>query len=208
MTMRKSHRKHPDPNQEYVFDDSGREIAVIRDGATMHVSLLDAMAARGEHMTDADRAVLADAEYRKKTAGNRPGFRVLNDMEGQDGRTVMDAEYAAYEHRLVNSYRHVRDDVAEAEARKRLGGPNTKFRGEAGTNQRGARPGDPCSLNGYSGFLEYNDDGELVCRISAQPDAEEATSDRAMKDAEANRERAYAEYSARLQDFLENVAMI
>lgn len=153
-------------------------------------------------MTDADRAVLADAEYRKATAGNRPGFRVLNDMEGQDGRTVMDAEYAAYEHRLVNSYRHVRDDaaVAEGEAWERLGGPNTKFRGEAGTNQRGARPGDPCTLNGYSGFLEYNDDGELVCRISsqaAQPDAEEATSDRAMKVAEADRERAYDEYSAR-----------
>jgi hypothetical protein len=65
MTMRKSHRKHPDPNQEYVFDDSGREIAVIRDGATMHVSLLDAMAARGEHMTDAEQRLTQYDEWQR-----------------------------------------------------------------------------------------------------------------------------------------------
>ena len=157
-------------------------------------------------MTDADRAVLADAEYRKATAGNRPGFRVLNDMEGQDGRTVMDAEYAAYEHRLVNSYRHVRDDagVAEAEAWKRLGGPNTAARGLSMTGWRGQQEGDEC-MDGEKrrGHLRFVN-GNLV-RVpddtSSEPEPEEATSDRAMRDAEANRERAYDEYLARLQDF-------
>jgi hypothetical protein len=54
MVMRKSPRKHIDPNLEYVFDDTGKEVEVIRDHATMRVSLMVAMAARGQ-LTDAER---------------------------------------------------------------------------------------------------------------------------------------------------------
>ena len=60
-----------DENLEWVIGDDGLPKQIIRDHATMRVSLMDAMAARGQ-LTDADRAVLADAEYRKATAGNRP----------------------------------------------------------------------------------------------------------------------------------------
>jgi hypothetical protein len=95
MTMRKSPRQHPDPNQEYVFDDTGREVAVIKDGARMRVSLLDAQRARGQ-LTDAEIQmqdhIARDHAWRQATAGNRPGFRIDSSAEGQAARAkVFDA---------------------------------------------------------------------------------------------------------------------
>jgi ribosomal protein S18 acetylase RimI-like enzyme len=54
----------------------------------------------------------------------------------------------------------------------------TQSRGRAFTGQRGSKPGDPCSIDGASGVLGYNAEGELVCQVpSSNDDPEKALSD-------------------------------
>ena len=69
-------------------------------------------------------------------------------------------------------------EKAQAEAWRTLGGSNTQSRGRAFTGQRGSKPGDPCSIDGASGVLGYNAEGELVCQVqSSNDDPEKALSD-------------------------------
>ena len=70
-------------------------------------------------------------------------------------------------------------EKAQGEAWKTLGAENTKSRGRAFTNQRGSQVGDPCTLNGASGVLGYNEEGELVCQVQSNinDDPEQALSD-------------------------------
>jgi hypothetical protein len=178
MVLRKSSRQHENPNLEYVFDDSGREIAVIRDHATMRVSLMDAMASRGQQDDVAARQAMSDAEQRvadymeaqRKNFYNKPGYRtgrgLLCDQEYEDGQTARVAAYDAAE-------------KANAEAWRTLGGQNTQLRGRAFTGQRGSRVNDPCSINGAAGTLQYASKGELVCRVqsNSNDDPEQALSD-------------------------------
>jgi hypothetical protein len=195
-----SKRRIPMPSYfEYRIVDEADAIdenGCLKDKHSVRVSLRDALASRNQQDDVAARQAMSDAEHRvadylewqRHGFYSRPGFRYADSqMERDDRRTVLAAAYADAE-------------KANAEAWKRLGGPNTAVRGNSGTGWRGSRLGDPCSVNGASGFLEYGDDGELVCRISNQesPGPEEATSDRALND--ARREAAYDSYSRYVQN--------
>jgi hypothetical protein len=80
---------------------------------------------------------------------------------------------------------------------KRLGGTNTKFRGAAGTGQRGSREGDVCTINGAQGHLRYDEDGELYCRADGIDDIDRNSSEEAISDARRN---AHADYAAYIQN--------
>jgi hypothetical protein len=175
--------------------DAIDENGCLKDKHSVRVSMRDALASRNQQddvaarqaMSDAEQRVADYLEWQRHGYYNRPGYRFADtQMERDDRRTVLAAAYADAE--KVN-----------AEAWKTLGGANTGFRGSAITGQTGSRVGDPCTINGASGFLEYGDDGELVCRISNQksPGPEEATSDRALNDA---REAAYDSYLRYVQN--------
>ena len=73
--------KDGQPHWRYKGID-GNLLKALRDGERMRVSLADAEEVRDERparhqLSEADRLVLADAEYRRKTAGSRPGFRTM-----------------------------------------------------------------------------------------------------------------------------------
>ena len=158
----------------------GNLLNILQDGERLRVSLMDAMAARDEQLSDADRYVLADQEWREKTRANRAGFRYdISDAGRQRRQRVRDA------------YDEV--NAANAEAWRSLGGENTKFRGEAGTGQRGSREGDICSINGAAGHLRYGEDGELYCRADGIEDLDKNSPEEAISDARAN---SYADYDA------------
>ena len=195
----------------------GNVFNMLQDGERLRVSMMDAMAARDGQLSDADRYVLADQEYRAHTQYNRPGFRVLHDQEAKDGRTVVDAAYADYEPDLVSSYRHVRDDNVRDDiwsenvatmsnppagaGVRRASAPEVPEDKDTGAGSQARlfgqqpREGSQCTINGAPGHWRNG-----VC-VADDPDddhapsPEEALSDRAMRDAEANRERSYQEYS-------------
>jgi hypothetical protein len=148
--------------------DAIDENGCLKDKHSVRVSMQDAQKAREERqqLSDAEQRVRDYMAYHKAGAGNRPGFRTLaNDQEYRDNRLVADAAYDEVE-------------KAQAEAWRTLGGSNTQSRGRAFTGQRGSKPGDPCSIDGASGVLGYNAEGELVCQVrSSNDDPEQALSD-------------------------------
>ena len=146
-----------------AIDENG----CLRDGHSVRVGMLDAMAARHE-LSDADRYVMEDAQHRRAAAGNRPGYRFVNNQEYRDSRVIVETAYA------------------DAEAANR-----DAWKGEAFTGQRGSKVGDPCTKDGWPGFLAINDDGELYCEISPHaPGASDAAFD--------DRDAAYFEYEDRI----------
>jgi hypothetical protein len=167
-----SKRRIPMPSyfkyQQVTDDEAINEDGTLRDGHCVRVSMQDAQKIRAERqqLSDAEQRVQDYMAYHKAGAGHRPGFRTLaNDPEYRDNRIVADAAYDAVE-------------KAQAEAWRTLGGSNTQSRGRAFTGQRGSKPGDPCSIDGASGVLGYNAEGELVCQVqSSNDDPEKALSD-------------------------------
>lgn len=154
--------------QQVTDDEAINDDGTLRDGHCVRVSMQDAQKARAERqqLSDAEQRVQDYMAYHKAGAGNRPGFRTLaNDPEYRDNRIVADAAYGEVE-------------KAQGEAWKSLGAENTKSRGRAFTNQRGSQVGDPCPIDGASGVLGYNAEGELVCQVQSSNDnPEKALSD-------------------------------
>jgi hypothetical protein len=74
---------------------------------------------------------------------HKPGFRVA---------TVSNAKQDA---RTADAYEEHRRYLEKA------------YRGNAFTGQRGSKPGDACTIDGRPGCLQFDDDGELVCRAKA-----------------------------------------
>jgi hypothetical protein len=199
MTMRKSHRKHPDPNQEYVFDDSGREIAVIRDGATMHVSLLDAMAARGEHMTYAEQRLTQYDEWQRHSYYNKPGFRtyeqILGDSaEGKAARQRVADANLEYERRVTSAYRQ--DNIFE-ENTDRFSKPPT---GAGASQFIGAREGDLCTINGWPGRLRPDENGSLQCVADHDPQNDHRSLADKMEAHSLRMQEEYEDYCRRQSD--------
>ena len=62
------------------------------NGHTARASFFDAVSARGEFMTDAERHVMEDAEWRARAAGNRP-VRVLDSAELRAARQTLAEAY-------------------------------------------------------------------------------------------------------------------
>jgi hypothetical protein len=192
-----------DENFEWVEGSDGKLVQVIKDGGRARVSFFDAQAARMP-LTDAERYVLEDARWREQTRANRAGFRYdISDTGKQRRQRVRDA-YNEREREMAEAWKDMPPSSwfgcgtdANAESEKRLGGPNTKFRGEAGTGQRGSREGDICSINGAAGHLRYGEDGELYCRADGIDDLDKNSSEEAISDARRN---AYADHAAYIQN--------
>jgi hypothetical protein len=167
MTMRKSPRQHKNPNLEYVFDDTGKEVEVIRDHATMRVSLMDAMAARGQ-LTDAEQRLAIYDEWQRRGYYNRPGFRTHQQILGDNAEShaarqrVADAN-TAYERQLTTAYRQdsVFEENTDRLSRMPTGAGERQFIGQ--------REGDLCSINGFPGRLRPDENGSLQCVADHDP---------------------------------------
>ena len=159
-----------DENYETVIGVDGKPTRILKDGARVRVSMLDAMAARHQ-LSDAEQYAMRDAEWRRSQAGNRPGFRFLNTDEASQAR------------------QRVRDAYLQRDAEQASAWENNPPTG-AGENQfRGSQPGQKCTIDGRAGHLQMMD-GELVCI----PDEELAD---AMHD---ELESAYASYRDHLEN--------
>jgi hypothetical protein len=74
-----------DQNLEWIIDKTtGKPKQIIKDGGRLRVSLLDALAARDQssdfaarqQLSDAEKYVMRDAEWRRASYYNRPGWRI------------------------------------------------------------------------------------------------------------------------------------
>ena len=171
-------RKHPNLNFEYVLNDKGEEIEILRDGgvARSPMRLKDSASNATRHhftdvvdelrISDADRYQLRDAQWRRETRYNRPGFRTFDDQEYKDGRTVVEAAYALR-------------DAEQASAWKN--NPPTGF-GVNPSGPTGRQEGQICMTKSKrAGHLRYNSEGDLECVADevadAKRDPQEAISD-------------------------------
>ena len=154
--------------QQVTDDEAINDDGTLRDGHCVRVSMQDAQKAPAERqrLSNAEQLVADYLEWQRHGYYSRPGFRFADtQMERDDRRTVLAAAYADAE----------KDN---AEAWRTLGGKNTQSRGRAFSGQRSSKPGDACTLNGASGVLGYNAEGELVCQVqSSNDDPEKALSD-------------------------------
>ena len=163
-----------DENYETVIGVDGKPTRILKDGARVRVSMLDAMAARHQ-LSDAEQYAMRDAEWRRSQAGNRPGFRFLNTDEACQARQQVKDAYLQRDAEQANAWKN---------------NPPTG----AGENQfRGSQPGQKCTIDGKAGHLQMMD-GELVCI----PDEE---MEDAMFD---ERESAYESYRQRLETAYKN----
>ena len=195
MVMRKSSRKHIDPNLEYVFDDTGKDVEVIRDHATMRVSLMDAMAASGQ-LTDAERHLMQDAEWRRFSYYNLPGFRTHQQILGDNAEShaarqrVADANLE-YDRRVTSAYRQ--DNIFE-ENTDRFSKPPT---GAGASQFIGAREGDLCTINGWPGRLRPDENGSLQCVADHDPQNDHRSLADKMRDHELRMSEEYDSYCKR-----------
>ena len=161
-------------------DEAINADGTLKDGHCIRVSMRDAQQARDQQLSDADRYVLADQQWRERTRANRPGFRYDVSDAGKHGVKLLGT--------LMTSV-----NARWSKHGGSLGGPNTKFRGAAGTGQRGSREGDICSINGVAGHLRYSENGELYCRTDGIDDLDKNSPEEAISDARVN---SYADYDA------------
>ena len=84
---------------------------------------------------------ITDAAGKDGHGLHRPGFRLLADDVGPVAKAIARDEY---EEEITNAWRN----------------PPT---GAGSSGPRGQRSGDTCTINGYPGHLEEDDDGKFVC---------------------------------------------
>jgi hypothetical protein len=145
----------PRKRAQYFDTRTGRELSedealiggTIRDGVTMRTRMMARDARQyftdARSFWDANRDAL-DVRGIGGTEGCRPGWRILDAPINR--QAIADAR-AAYLFDLENAWRN----------------PPTGF-GEQG--MRGAKEGDPCTENGFSGTLRRDADGQLHCDIT------------------------------------------
>ena len=90
---------------EWITTSDGRRVQVLRDGHTARASFFDAVSARGEFMTDAERHVMEDAEWRARAGGNRP-VRVLVGAELRAARQTLADAYRLANEAAENAWRN------------------------------------------------------------------------------------------------------
>ena len=184
-----------DENLEWVIGDDGLPKQIIRDHATMRVSLMDAMAARGQ-LTDAEKHLMLDQEWRRHSYYNRPGFRtseqILGDSaEGKVARQRVADANAAYERRVTQAYRQ--DSIFEENTDRLSKSPT-------GASERqfiGQREGDLCTINGYPGRLRSDENGQLQCVADHDPQNDHRSLSDKMQDHEVRMREEYNSYCKR-----------
>ena len=175
-----NHLEDDDKNYETVIGVDGKPMRIIRDGARVHVSLLDAMASRHQ-LSDVERYVLQDQEYRTRTAAHRPGWRVTDSKQVLDARRAVEDAYRAYDQERESAWVNPNSDVG------------------AGESQFiGARENDLCTRDGYPGRLRYNDEGNLECVLDhPNGSADRRTLDQKMEDHQLRMDEEYRAYARR-----------
>ena len=170
--------------QQVTEDEAIAEDGTIRDGHCIRVSMQDAQKARGDAaLSDVERFVLEDKEYRESTKGSRPGFRTMpNDPKFRDGVDARNAAYTAYDRELTHAYLQ-RDD---------------NWNANTATLSKLPKEGSACVTADKERGVFKLVNGNMVCVPSSKSNAEpeKALSDRALND---DREAAYAEYLDRVQ---------
>ena len=142
-------------NFETVLDIDGRRKRILRDGHVLRVPLMlrDGInpSLTALQRSVANRYALSDAEL----ASCRPGFRYPRSRS----RAAADrqAMYDAYDKAVSDAYL------------KPLGFGNDPALTGAGSHGPRQEPpaGSPCTRNGFPGVWRRDDDGQMVCDISA-----------------------------------------
>jgi hypothetical protein len=135
-----------DDNYETITTADGRRVRIVKDGGRVSVPLhmMDNKTI-DQAMRDELRAEFADRQYHD-TKLNKPGYRTADMLKTATHR----ARDIARE-RIADGYNWYDQMIADE-----YKNPNPP--------PRGSVEGDPCTLNGFPGFL-VEEDGKLVCRI-------------------------------------------
>ena len=168
-----SYFKYQIVDEADAIDENG----CLKDKHSVRVSMRDALASRNQRMMwpqdkrcPTPRRECADyMEAQRKNFYNKPGYRTGRGLLG-DQSTKTAGQHALLPMTLQKKPTPKRGERSAAEILNRVAARST--------GQRGWKPGDPCTLNGASGVLGYNEEGELVCQVqSSNDDPEKALSD-------------------------------